>query len=339
MIIRADSVCCSGLAPSPLDETAMKIAFVIDPLPFLQVRHDTSVALMLALQQRGHEIYSLEVADLSVQQGQAWGRVAHLELDLTADPWYRIQETAVLPLSDLQAVWMRKDPPVDTAYVYATYLLDLIPTETTLVLNHPAGLRSANEKLYALQFSDWTPQTLVSGDKRTLLPFLEDQGKAVLKPLGGKGGEGILFLQWGDPNLNSLIELSTNRGQVPVMVQEYLPAAQLGDKRILLLEGEPIGAVNRVPGQGDFRGNVAAGGSVERTEITARERELCRALAPQLRLEQLYFVGIDVIGERLTEINVTSPTMLQEIAQLEGVDLADRVATWLESKLERTLRA
>lgn len=312
----------------------MKIAFVIDPLPLLQVQHDTSVALMVALQGRGHQIYGLEVSDLYYHQGQAWGRVSRLALDLSADPWYQILAVDDLPLGSMQAVWMRKDPPVDTAYVYATYLLDLIPAASTVVLNHPAGLRSANEKLYALQFPDWTPRTLVSGDKHVILPFLEAEGKAVLKPLGGKGGEGILVMQWGDPNINSLIELSTGRGQMPVMVQEYLPAAQQGDKRILLLEGEPIGAVNRVPGRGDFRGNVAAGGSVEQTTITERERDLCEALAPRLRQEQLYFVGIDVIGERLTEINVTSPTMLQEMAQLEGLDLADRVAAWLETKLQ-----
>lgn len=316
-----------------LDEFPMKIAFVIDPLPWLQVKHDTSVALMLALQHRDHEIYALEVSDLFYRQGQAWGRLSRLRLDLSASPWYEVLGTEVMALSQMQAVWMRKDPPVDTAYLYGTYLLDLIPPETTLVLNHPAGLRSANEKLYALQFPDWTPRTLVSGNKQILREFIEAEGQVVLKPLGGKGGEGILFVQWGEANLNSLIELSTLRGQVPVMVQEYLPAAQWGDKRILLLEGEPIGAVNRVPGQGDFRGNVAAGGSVERTVITERERALCQALAPRLRQEQLYFVGIDVIGERLTEINVTSPTMLQEIAQLEGLDLAARVAEWLEARL------
>lgn len=316
----------------------MKIAFVVDPLSQLQVQHDTSVALMAALQDRGHEIYTLQVQDLIFYRQQTWGNLCRLEIDLTADPWFRVLGTEETALSTMQAVWMRKDPPVDTAYVYATHLLDLIPQETTLVLNHPAGLRSANEKLYALQFPAWTPLTLVSSHKPSILRFIEAQDKAVLKPLGGKGGEGILFLQWGDPNLNSLLELSTLRGHLPVMVQEYLPAAKLGDKRILLLDGEPIGAVNRVPGQGDFRGNVAAGGSVERTTITKQELALCQALAPRLRQEKLYFVGIDVIGERLTEINVTSPTMLQEISQLEEIDLAGQVAQWLEQKLELEVR-
>jgi glutathione synthase len=233
----------------------------------------------------------------------------------------------------MQAVWMRKDPPVDAAYLYATYLLDRLSPSRTLVLNHPAGIRSANEKLYALQFQEWIPRTRVSSNKRLLRQFVEQEGQAVLKPLGGKGGEGILRVNAGDPNLNSLIEMSTQFGRLPVMVQEYLPQAAAGDKRILLLEGEPLGAVNRIPGEGDFRGNVAAGGRVEKTKITEKERALCGALAPVLRQEKLYFVGIDVIGERLTEVNVTSPTMLRELCQLEGVDLADQVAQWLEKKV------
>ncbi len=355
----------------------MDAAFIIDPLAQLQVAHDTSVALMAALQDRGHRIYTLEIGDLFIQHGQAWATWNRIELDRSAkgstqadqtdgshpshgsagshqssrshesheshgsqlfsgadhSRWYQILETTTGPLRAMQVVWMRKDPPVDSAYIYATYVLDLIPSTHTLVLNHPAGLRSANEKLFALQFSDWTPRTLVTARKPLLRSFVEAEGRAVLKPLGGKGGEGILFLTWGDANLNSLIEISTQFGQVPVMVQEYLPAAVQGDKRIVLLEGQPIGAVNRIPGQGDFRGNVAAGGTVEKTVITPRERELCAALAPILQREQLYFVGIDVIGERLTEINVTSPTMLQEISQLEQVDLADQVAVWLEGKV------
>ncbi|MFQ3612181.1 MAG: glutathione synthase [Cyanobacteriota bacterium] len=311
----------------------MQVAFIVDPLPQLQVGHDTSVALMEALQNRGHRIFCLGIGDLYLDQGETWGSVQEIQLDLGADPWYMVKQEQLMPLSQMQAVWMRKDPPVDTAYLYATYLLDRLSPSQTLVLNHPAGIRSANEKLYALQFKDWIPRTRVSGNKKLLRQFIEHEGQAVLKPLGGKGGEGILRVNAGDPNVNSLLEISTQFGQLPVMVQEYLPEAVAGDKRILLLEGEPLGAVNRVPGQGDFRGNIAAGGRVEKTEITEKERALCGALAPILRQEKLYFVGIDVIGERLTEVNVTSPTMLREICQLEGVDLADQVAAWLEKKV------
>lgn len=313
----------------------MQIAFILDPLPSLQVQHDTSVALMMALQQRGHTIFGLEIADLWIQAGQAQGQLRQLELDLKADPWYRVVAKVSTHLNDLDAIWMRKDPPVDTAYLYATHILDLVDPTRTLVLNHPAGLRSANEKIFALQFRAWTPRTVVSSQAAVLKQFLATEQKAVLKPLGGKGGEGILILNTGDPNLNSLIEISTQSGRIPVMIQEYLPQAQAGDKRILLLDGDPIGAVNRLPGQGDFRGNIAAGGSVQKTTITEQEKALCANLAPVLRAEKLYFVGIDVIGEKLTEINVTSPTMIQEISQLEGISLADQVAVWLEGKVHR----
>lgn len=313
----------------------MQIAFILDPLPSLQVHHDTSVALMMALQQRGHTIFGMEIADLWIQAGQAQGQLRQLELDLSTEPWFRVVAEVSTSLSDLDAVWMRKDPPVDTAYLYATHILDLVDPTRTLVLNHPAGLRSANEKIYALQFKTWTPRTVVSSQAAVLKQFLATEQKAVLKPLGGKGGEGILILNTGDPNLNSLIEISTQSGRIPVMIQEYLPQAQAGDKRILLLDGDPIGAVNRVPGQGDFRGNIAAGGSVQKTTMTEQEKALCADLAPVLRAEKLYFVGIDVIGEKLTEINVTSPTMLQEISQLQGIPLADQVAVWLEGKVHR----
>jgi glutathione synthase len=311
----------------------MQIAFIVDPLATLQAHHDTSVAMMQALQSRGHTVYGLELADLWVQDGEAHGRLQQLDLSPHQGSWYRVIQTTAVALSQMDVVWMRKDPPVDTAYLYATHILDLIDPAGTLVLNHPAGLRSANEKVYALQFSAWTPRTVVSSQAAILKAFIEKEQKAVLKPLGGKGGEGILICNHGDPNINSLIEISTQSGRIPVMVQEYLPQAKEGDKRILLLEGEPIGAVNRVPGQGDFRGNIAAGGSVQKTVITDREKAMCADLAPVLKAAQLYFVGIDVIGEKLTEINVTSPTMIQEISQLAGIPLADHVAEWLETKV------
>jgi glutathione synthase len=310
----------------------MQVAFIIDPLSSLQVHHDTTVAIMAACQQEGYEVYTLTISDLYFLQGEPWGHLSTLKIYLDQNPWYQCQHAKHCPLREMNVVWMRKDPPVDTAYLYTTHLLDLIPS-STLVLNSPNGLRKANEKLFALQFKDWIPRTLVSSKKEILRNFVESEQKAILKPLGGKGGEGILRLNWGDPNINSLLEMSTQAGQIPVMIQEYLPEAQQGDKRILLLEGIPLGAVNRVPGSGDFRGNIAAGGRVEKTMITPREKAMCAALAPTLQAEGLYFVGIDVIGERLTEINVTSPTMLQEISQLEGSDLARHVALWLGEKV------
>lgn len=306
----------------------MRIAFVIDPLASLQAHHDTSVMLMEALQQRGHEVYAFEMSDMWVAQGQTWAHLTRLQVDVGKSPWFAIAERLDAPLSDMHAVWMRKDPPVDAAYIRATLMLDL---SATLVLNAPTALRSANEKLFALQFSQWTPETLVTQDARAIAEFAKSQGRAVLKPLDGKGGEGIFFLEKGDRNLNSLIEVSTQFGRVPVMVQEYLPAAADGDKRILLLDGKPLGAINRLPGSGDFRGNIAAGGSVAKTAITPKELEMCADIAPVLKQKQLHFVGLDVIGERLTEINVTSPTMLREMSQLNETPLGTEVVTWLEN--------
>ncbi|MGK7910735.1 MAG: glutathione synthase [Synechococcus sp.] len=310
----------------------MRVAFVVDPLDRLQPHHDTSVALMEALQQRGHDVFALEISDVFVAAGGTWATVQQLQLFPGQPSWYEVIDRDRIPLSTMDAVWMRKDPPVDEAYVTATQLLSLIGGKT-LVLNDPARLLIANEKLFALQFHNWTPETIVTRDKQSILDFVANRDRAVLKPLDGKGGEGIFVLQASDRNLNSLIEVSTRFGAIPVMVQEYLPAAKDGDKRILLLDGEPIGAVNRIPGQGDFRGNIAAGGSVAKVEITERERKMCAEIGPVLRANQLYFVGIDVIGERLTEVNVTSPTMLKEIAQLNGKNLGARVVEWLEKRL------
>ncbi len=301
----------------------MRCAFVIDPLPSLIVHHDTSVALMYAAAAQGYAVSTLEIGDLWVQAGQAWATVQTLQLhDAVPGTWYSIIEKQTVALAEFDWVWMRKDPPVDAAYITATQILDLAQTK---VLNNPTALRSANEKLYALQWPQWTPETLVTGAKSQIREFVQRLGKAVLKPLDGKGGEGIFFLTSEDRNLNSLIEVSTQWGQRPVMVQAYLPAATEGDKRILLWRGQPLGAVNRIPGTGDFRGNIAAGGRVAATEITDRERALCADLAPVLQAADLDFVGIDVIGGYLTEVNVTSPTMLREMSDLIQTDLAAQV--------------
>jgi glutathione synthase len=224
---------------------------------------------------------------------------------------------------------MRTDPPVDIPYLYATYVLDYVNPDRTRVINAPAGLRAANEKMYALQFTGAIPETIVTADKQVIREFVERQGAAVMKPLGGKAGEGILFAEPGDRNLNSLIEISTQQFRVPIMVQEYLPAAKDGDKRVILLNGEPIGAVNRIPTGKEFRGNMAVGGRVAAVEITERDRQICAQLAPTLRRDGLIFVGIDIIGGYLTEVNVTSPTGIREIDRLNDVRLGQQVMDWL----------
>jgi glutathione synthase len=316
----------------------VKLAFIIDPIAKLDPGHDTSVALMEAAQRLGHEVWITQANQLGVVQGRAMARLTSVQLVpvelqagrwVAANPWFELGDSSVQPLDSMDVVWMRTDPPVTVPYLYATYILDAIDPTKTRVMNSPAGIRAANEKMYALQFTQAIPETIVSQDKVVIRDFLEKQGAAVLKPLGGKAGEGILFLEPSDRNFNSLIEISTQQGQVPVMVQTYLPEAKLGDKRIILLNGEPIGAVNRIPTGKEFRGNMAVGGAVAQTDITPREQEICAQLAPTLRRDGLMFVGIDVIGGYLTEVNVTSPTGIREIDRLNGVSLGEQVMQWL----------
>ncbi|MGA1476348.1 MAG: glutathione synthase [Prochlorothrix sp.] len=318
----------------------MKIAFIIDPIQGLDPGHDSSVALMEAAQLRGHEVWITTMNQLRIVAGSAWTRLQPVQITPVTlkddrwripSPWYHAGEAQDLSLETMDAVFMRKDPPVTIPYLYATYVLDAVDPNRTLVLNSPQGLRAANEKLYALQFTDFIPPTIVSSQKVSITEFVQQRGRAVLKPLGGKAGEGILFLEPEDRNLNSLIEISTQQGQMPVMVQGYLPEAKDGDKRIIVLHGEPIGAVNRVPTGKDFRGNMAVGGRVEASPVTERDREICAGVAPALRRDGLYFVGLDVIGGRLTEVNVTSPTGIREIDRLDGVRLGDQVMAWLET--------
>ncbi len=316
----------------------MKFAFIIDPIDRLDPGHDTSVALMEAAQVLGHEVWITQVNQLGVIGGRAFAllqpvRPVPVELQdgrwIAADPWFEVGDRAQRFLDEMDAVFMRTDPPVTVPYLYATYILDYINPEKTLVVNSPRGIRAANEKMYALQFTQAIPETIVTQNKQVIREFVERQGAAVLKPLGGKAGEGILFLDPGDRNFNSMVEISTHQGLMPVMVQTYLPDAKLGDKRIILLHGEPIGAVNRIPTGQEFRGNMAVGGAVAQTDITEREREICAQLAPTLRRDGLIFVGIDVIGGYLTEVNVTSPTGIREIDRLSGVCLGRQVIEWI----------
>ncbi|WP_200817751.1 glutathione synthase [Calothrix rhizosoleniae] len=318
----------------------MKLAFIIDPIHSLDPCHDTSVALMEAAYILGHEVWITQVNHLSVVEGKAWAILERVELIpielgakgwIAANPWYKLSDTSTFcPLETMDAVFMRTDPPVTVPYLYATYILDYIDRNKTLVINSPSGIRAANEKMYALQFTEAIPETIVTADKETIRKFTEVKGSAILKPLGNKAGEGILILSDSDRNFNSMIELSTNQGKIPVMIQTFIPEAKEGDKRIILLDGKPIGAVNRLSGAGEFRNNMATGGSVAKTEITPREQEICAQLAPTLSRDGLIFVGIDVIGGYLTEVNVTSPTGIREIDRLDNTSLGHQVIQWIE---------
>ncbi|MEX0270866.1 glutathione synthase [Leptolyngbyaceae cyanobacterium UHCC 1019] len=316
----------------------MKFAFIIDPIARLDPGHDSSVALMEAAQLLGHEVWITQVNSLAVSGGKASALLQSVQLTpvtlvnglwVAVNPWFEVGQPERQPLETMDAVFMRTDPPVTVPYLYATYILDYVDPAKTLVINAPQGIRAANEKMYALQFAQAIPETIVSQDKLVIREFLERQGAAIIKPLGGKAGEGILFLDPSDRNFNSLVEISTFQGQVPVMVQTYLSEAKLGDKRIILLNGEPIGAVNRIPTGKEFRGNMAVGGRVAQTEISDRERDICTQLAPTLRRDGLIFVGIDIIGGYLTEVNVTSPTGIREIDRLDNLCLGQQVVEWV----------
>ncbi len=320
----------------------MKLAFIIDPISKLNPGHDSSVALMEAAQNHGYEVWITQAEHLSVIKGEAWAILQQVQLKPVqlveghwqADKdWYQVSPGVLKSLGEMDAVFMRTDPPVTIPYLYATYILDLV-NHPTLVINSPEGLRKANEKMYALQFEEVIPKTIVSQDKLVIREFVEAQNAGVIKPLGGKAGEGILFIEGGDRNFNSLIEISTKQGKEPVMVQEYLPAAKDGDKRIILLDGEPIGAVNRIPTGQEFRGNMAVGGRVAQVDITERDYEICRVVGPKLREDGLYFVGLDVIGGYLTEVNVTSPTGIREIDLLNNTSLGKQVIQWVEEVIK-----
>ncbi len=316
--------------------------FVVDPIERLRPSKDSSVALMQAAQRAGLEVWVCTLADLSASADDALGPAGHraygwvrrLTLAPMAceggqwqvpDPWFSAAEAQLLPLDSFGWIWMRKDPPVDEAYLYATHLLDLASARGVRVLNRPDSLRGHNEKLSALRFSPLMAPSMVSSRVDQLAAFVADHAEVVLKPLGGRAGQGVVFAAAGTPGLRALLELVTNQEQLPVMVQAFLKGVEAGDKRILLVDGEPLGAVNRLPVAGDFRSNLAVGGVPQACDLSERERQICGELAPWLRREGLFFVGIDVIDGHLSEINVTSPTGIREVERLAGVPLADLV--------------
>jgi len=293
--------------------------FLVDPVPQLRPEKDSSVALMQAAARAGRAVWVAGINDLAAAADGP--RV--LARPISVDPWYSLGDPTWRPLAAFAHVWMRKDPPVDEAYLYATHLLELAERQGVQVLNRPAALRAWNEKLGALRFAHLMAPTLVSSRVADLAAFAADQGEVVLKPLGGRAGQGVVRSAGGAAGLEALLELVTQQQLLPVMIQAFLPAVEQGDKRILLVDGEPLAAVNRRPRPGEFRSNLAVGGSPEATDLSDRERQICAELAPALREAGLFFVGIDVIGDRLSEINVTSPTGIREVERLGGIPLAD----------------
>ncbi len=319
----------------------MRHLFIVDPLPLLNVEKDTTIAFMREAARRGHEVFSAEVVELGVGEGgRPVGRAVPTK-PREGDRWYELGAPVFVPLHEFDVVWMRKDPPYTIDYFYVTQVLSLVPPPT-LVVNDPQGLREIAEKFFALRFPDLCPESLVSRRIDELLAFRAKLGgEMVIKPLGGAGGEGVFHLTPNDRNLYTILETATRHGEEYQLAQRYIPEIRQGDKRILLLEDEPIGATLRIPHHTETRANLHVGGTAVKTELTPRDREICARIGPALVEAGILFSGIDVIGDWLTEVNVTSPTGLREINALEGVALEEPVLDVVERrwKQRRSSRA
>jgi len=308
-----------------------KFAFIMDPLENVLVDKDTTFVFMLEALRRGHSIYVLGLRDLFTRGHQAFGRARKCEVMRATPHHCYLDAGADYPLEIFDTIFMRKDPPADANYLYATMILSIVDSRRTFVINHPAGLREANEKLYALNFPEAIPPTLVTYEIARLKAFLAEQGgEMIVKPLDGHGGEGVFLVHRNDRNLNPILETVTRFESRPVMAQRYLKEIRDGDKRLIMLDGEPLGCTLRVPRSDELRGNIHVGGTCVKTELTERDRAICRALRPRLERDGLYFVGLDIIGDYLTEVNVTSPTGVQVIDRLDGANLEAKVIDFVE---------
>jgi len=310
----------------------LAVAIQMDPIDTINIDADSTFALALEAQARGHALYHYLPQALTLRDGRLYARGRSLEVYRRHGNHHRFGDFEEIDLAGVDVILMRQDPPFDMAYITATHLLELLPEDGPLVVNDPASVRNAPEKLFVLRFKELMPPTLLSLDPEEIRRFWQEHGDIILKPLFGNGGAGVFRLRPGDENLNSLLEMYALVHREPVMVQRYVPEVRQGDKRIILVEGEPGGAVMRVPPEGEARANLHVGGRAVKTELTAREREICAAIGPTLRQQGLIFVGIDVIGDYMTEINVTSPTGIQEIARLDGIDLSVNIWDAIEAR-------
>ncbi|MGQ0505205.1 MAG: glutathione synthase [Myxococcaceae bacterium] len=310
----------------------MRVGFLMDPLEDVRVEHDTTFALMLEAERRGHTVFAFEQTDLCFQRSGCWAQMREVDVRREPGDHFTVLSAKEVALSALDVVFLRKDPPVDSAFLHATQLVELGP-RPPFFINSPRGLRDANEKLFSLRYPDLIPPTLISRDPAQIKAFVQEVGgDAILKPIDGFGGKSVLRVRPGDPNAGSMIEIMTESGRSHTVVQAFLPASRTGDKRIIVLDGEPLGAVLRVPLDEEVRANMAVGGAAVRTTLTLRERDICARITPDLRAHGLHFVGLDVIGDTLTEINVTSPTGLVEIEHLDGTQVAAQVLAFAEEQ-------
>lgn len=321
---------------------SLKVAVQMDPLESINIEGDSTFALMVEAQVRGHALWHYDVRHLSLREGRfdpaapAADRVTALARPVTVrrqpGEHFHAGEPQRLDLAATDVVLMRQDPPFDMAYISATHILEHIHPHT-LVVNDPASVRNAPEKLLVTHFPDLMPPTLVTWDLAAIRAFRAEYHDIIVKPLFGNGGAGVFRIREDDENLGALLEMHFARSREPLMIQRYEPAVRRGDKRIILIDGEAAGAINRVPAPGEARSNMHVGGRAEPVELTPRDEEICARIGPMLREQGLIFVGIDVIGDFLTEINVTSPTGIQEIARFDGVDLAARIWDRIEVRV------
>ena len=312
----------------------VKLGVVMDPIADINVKKDTTLAMLLAAQRRGWELYYMEQSDLSLDQGLARATVRRLSVEDNPESWFEVGSPQDIALSDLDVVLMRKDPPFDMDFIYSTYILEAAQRGGTLVVNDPHSLRDCNEKLFATQFPQCCPPLIVAASAARLKAFHAEHGDVIFKPLDGMGGASIFRVKAGDPNLSVIIETLTNHGRQQIMAQKFLPEIVDGDKRILMVDGVPAEyGLARIPMSGETRGNLAAGGSGVAMPLTDRERWICSQVAPVLREKGLLFVGLDVIGDYLTEINVTSPTCVRELDRAHQLDIAGDLMEAIASKL------
>jgi len=298
----------------------LDVAIQMDPMESINISGDSTFVLALEAQQRGHRLWHYLPSQLSLRDGKVTAHARPLQVRRVHGDHFTFGEAMRIDLATMDVVLLRQDPPFDMTYITTTHMLDLV-ADRALVVNDPTAVRNAPEKLFVTRFAHLTPPTLITGDKAEIVAFREEHRDIIVKPLFGNGGAGVFHITEGDENLNSLLELFTQISREPLIVQKYLPEVRQGDKRVILVDGEPVGAINRVPAKGEARSNMHVGGRAEAAKLTARDREICAAIGPTLREQGLLFVGIDVIGDWLTEINVTSPTGLQEVDRFDGVNL------------------
>jgi glutathione synthase len=313
---------------------ATDVAVVMDPIGSIRIAKDTTFAMLLEARRRGHRLHYVLPGALGVADGRAMARMAPLEVREDPADWFTLGEATLRPLADMDVVLMRTDPPVDSEYVYDTQVLGLAQDEGVLVVNDPRGLRDLNEKLAALLYPQCCPPTRVSRDPAELRAFVAEHGQAVLKPLDGMGGRSIFRTATDDPNLSVILETLTGNGRRQAMAQRYLPEITDGDKRILLIDGEPVPyCLARIPQGTDFRGNLAVGGRGEGRPLTDRDRWIAAQVGPELRARGMLFAGLDVIGDWLTEVNVTSPTCARELDKQFGLNIAGQLFDVIEARL------